>query len=184
MNGLPDALTVDGVKYRINADFRNVLRIFDALNDTGLTESEKAYVTVHRLYNSDITGANFRALTERAYWFIGGGDMPQSKPSPVPLIDWNHDEHMMIPAVSRAAGIVDIRTLDFLHWWTFLGLFGEIGEGLFSTVLHIRQKQSKGKKLEKWEEEFYRDHRELVRIYTPEEQAEIDETTAFLDTIT
>lgn len=184
MNGLPDALTVDGVKYRINADFRNVLRIFDALNDTALTDSEKAYITVHRLYNSDITDANFKALTERAYWFIGGGDMPQSAPSPVPLIDWNHDEQMMIPAVSRAAGVLDIRTLDFLHWWTFLGLFGEISEGLFSTVLHIRNKQAKGKKLEKWEEEFFRDHRALVRIYTPEEQAEIERTKAFLDTIT
>lgn len=184
MTGLPDALSVNGTVYRINADFRNVLRIFDALNDNRLSDTDKAFVAVRRLYTDDVSGAHFRALTERAYWFIGGGDMPQSAPSPVPLIDWNHDEQMMIPAVSRAAGVVDIRTLNFLHWWTFLGLFGEIGEGLFSTVLHIRQKQSKGKKLEKWEEEFFRDHRALVRIHTPEEQAEIDRTKAFLDTIT
>ena len=184
MTGLPDALTVDGAAYRINADFRNVMRIFDALSDSTLTDAEKAFICVKRLYADDVSAANFRALTERAYWFIGGGDMPQSAPSPAPLIDWNHDEQMMIPAVSRAAGVVDIRTLDFLHWWTFLGLFGEIGEGLFSTVLHIRQKKANGKKLEKWEEEFLRGHRELVRIHTPEEQAEIDRTKAFLDTIT
>ena len=184
MTGLPDTLTVDGVNYRINADFRNVLRIFDALNDNGLTDIEKAYITVMRLYSADISGADFKALTERAYWFIGGGDLPQPQPSPVPLIDWHHDEQMMIPAVSRAAGVVDIRTLGFLHWWTFLGLFGEIGEGLFSTVLHIRQKKAKGKRLEKWEEEFFRDHKELIAVRTPEEQAEIDKTRAFLDTIT
>ena len=41
-----------------------------------------------------------------------------------------------------------------------------------------------GKKLEKWEEEFFRDHKELVLIRTAEEQAEIDRTKAFLDTIT
>ena len=184
MTGLPDALTVDGVNYRINADFRNILRIFAALNDPALNELEKAFVAVRRLFADDVTDVNFRSLTERAYWFIGGGDMPQSKPSPVQLIDWHHDEQMMMPAVSKAAGVVDIRSLPFLHWWTFLGLFGEIGEGLFSTVLHIRQKKAKGRKLEKWEEEFFRDHKELVAVRTPEEQSEIDATRRFLDTIT
>jgi hypothetical protein len=184
MTGLPDTLTVDGVKYRINADFRNILRIIDALNDVRLSDIEKAFIAVQRIYNDDTSGANFKLLTERAYWFIGGGDMPQSKPSPVPLIDWYHDEQMMMPAVSKAVGVVDIRTLDFLHWWTFLGMFGEIGEGLFSTVLHIRQKKSQGKKLEKWEDEFFRNHKELIVIRSPEEQSEIDATRRFLDTIT
>jgi hypothetical protein len=63
-------------------------------------------------------------------------------------------------------------------------MFGEIGEGLFSTVLHIRQKKSQGKKLEKWEDEFFRNHKELIVIRSPEEQSEIDATRRFLDTIT
>ncbi|WP_278320796.1 hypothetical protein [Lacrimispora sphenoides] len=37
----------------------------------------------------------------------------------------------------------------------------EIEEGTFSMVLGIRQKIAKGKKLEKWEEEFYRNNKAL-----------------------
>jgi len=62
-----------------------------------------------------------------------------------------------------------------MHWWTFLGYFNEIGECLLSTVINIRQKKNKGKKLEKYEQEFYRANKSLIDIktrYTPEEQAE------------
>lgn len=64
-----------------------------------------------------------------------------------------------------------------MHWWTFLGLFNEIGEGLFSQVVNIRIKKAKGKKLEKHELEFYREHKDLIDIkckLTPAEQAELD----------
>jgi hypothetical protein len=40
----------------------------------------------------------------------------------------------------------------------------EIGEGLYSQVINIRNKKSKGKKLEKWEQEFYRDNKVLVDL--------------------
>ena len=70
-----------------------------------------------------------------------------------------------------------------MHWWTFLGSFGEIGEGLFSTVIHIRQKKARGKSLDKWEKEFYSRNKEIIKLVTPEEQAEIDETEAFLKTL-
>ena len=39
----------------------------------------------------------------------------------------------------------------------------EIEEGTFSTVLGIRQKKAKGKRLEKWEEEFYRNNKDFDR---------------------
>lgn len=74
-------------------------------------------------------------------------------------------------------------TQILLYWWSFLGYFGEIGEGLFSQVIHIRSKKSRGKKLEKWESEFLRENKELVEIkkkYTKEEQAERDRLNALL----
>ena len=54
----------------------------------------------------------------------------------------------------------------------------EIQEGTFSTVLGIRQKKSQGKRLDKWEMEFYRNNKkvcDLKKRYTEEEQEEIDE---------
>ena len=43
-----------------------------------------------------------------------------------------------------------------------------IGEGTLATVVHIRQKKAKGKKLEKWEKEFYTANKDLIDIKTPE----------------
>lgn len=109
--------------------------------------------------------------------------MPKTKPDEVRTIDWRHDEQIIFPAVSKTMSIADVRSLPYLHWWSFLGCFGKIGEGLFSTVLSIRRKKSKGKKLEKYEQEFFKQNKDLVVLRTAEEQAAIDETEEFLKTI-
>lgn len=181
---LPTALSINGFLYNINADFRNVLIIFEALADTRLTDEEKAFVCLKRLYYDEIPIHLIEEAIKQAYWFCDGGDIPKTEPEKVKIIDWKHDESILLPAVSKAAGVVDVRSVSFLHWWTFLGLFGEIGDGLFSTVMNMRQKLGKGKPLEKWEREFYNKNKNLIKLRTAEEQAEIDETEEFLRSIT
>lgn len=180
---LPETLEVGGQLLPINADFRNVLTIFEAMNDPELSSGEKAYVCIRRLYRVPVPHALTEEAVQRAYWFCDGGDMPKTKPEQVRTIDWKHDEQMIFPAVSKTVGVVDVRELPYMHWWTFLGCFGEIGEGLFSAVMNIRRKKASGKKLEKWEEEFYRKNKRLIVLRTPEEQADIDETEKFLKTL-
>ena len=51
-----------------------------------------------------------------------------------------------------------------MHWWTFFGLYMEIGESTFSTVVSIRDKKRRGKKLEKWEREFYSKNKALIDL--------------------
>jgi hypothetical protein len=177
---LPESLNVCGKELPINADFRNVLTIFEAFADNELTKQEKAYICLKRLYKEQITADIAEDAVKKAYWFLDGGDMPKSAPNAVKIIDWEHDESMLMPAVSKTFGLVDIRSLPYLHWWTFLGAFGEIGEGLFSQVVHMRQKLAKGEKLDKAEKEFYRRNIELVKLRTAEEQAEIDEVERVL----
>ena len=109
--------------------------------------------------------------------------MPKSKPEQVRTIDWKQDEQLIMPAVSRALGVPDVRDMPFLHWWSFIGSVGEIGEGLFSSVVNIRRKQAHGKKLEKWEKEFYTRNKALVRIVSAEDKAAIKETEEFLKTL-
>ena len=65
--------------------------------------------------------------------------------------------------VNRVAGR-EIRDEAFVHWWTFLSWFHAIGEGQLSTLVSIRDKLRRGKKLEKWEQDFYRKHREQVEL--------------------
>lgn len=180
---LPTYLSVGGTRQAINSDYRVILNLFDALNSEALTALDKAYLTVRTIYSEDIPDKDFEEAVKRAYWFMEGGDVPKSQPAKVKLIDWKHDESMIFSAVNKLASC-DVRGLSYLHWWTFLGYFSEIGEGLFSTVLSIRTKLAEGEKRDKWEQKFLRKHKELVILRTAEEQAAIDETEEFLKTIT
>lgn len=184
IGSLPEELEVGGQAIPINADFRNILTIFAAYNDTDLTEQEKVYITLARLYGGELPYYYIQEAYEKAVWFMNGGNtISMSKPEEVQILDWEHDEGIIMPAVSKTIGVPDVRGIPFLHWWTFLGAFGEIGEGLFSTVIDLRQKKAKGKKLSKTEAEFWRKNKDLCKLVTAEEQAAIDETEAFLKTI-
>lgn len=184
---LPTTLTVNGEQLAIRSDFRVVLNIIQAMNDPELSDQEKCYVTLRCLYVDfgQLTDTNIEAAAERAYWFIGGGDIPKSEHD-VKTFDWEQDESIIFPAINKAAGY-ETRAVSYLHWWSFLGLFGEIGEGLFSQVAHIRGKMAKGKKLDKWEKEFVRDHKSLITLKerkSAEEQRREDEDAAFINQLT
>lgn len=70
----------------------------------------------------------------------------------------------MFPAVNKAAGL-EVRAVPYLHWWTFMGYFESIdAESLFGTVLSIRQKKARGKKLEKYEREFMQNNKALMAL--------------------
>lgn len=183
---LPEYLEISGKPYRINADFRAVLNIFQAFNDPELTDNEKCFICVNNLYQDfeTIPENDLQMAINHAYWFVGGGNIAEKNNThKVKIIDWEQDEFLYFPAVNKVAGF-ETRAVKFLHWWTFLGYFNEIGEGLFSQVLHIRDKKSKGKKLEKWENEFLSNNRNLVEIhrkYTKEELEERDRINTLFD---
>lgn len=178
---LPKSLQVDGKDYKIRSDFRVALNIFQAFNDPELADFEKYTVCLDCLFIE--RPENSEEAFRKAVWFLDGGDMPKAKPQKAKTLDWEQDESLIFPAVNKVAGF-ETREVSYLHWWSFLGLFNEIGEGLFSTVMNIRIKKAKGKKLEKYERDFYREHKELVDIkkkYSEEEQKEIDNIKAMLD---
>ncbi|MBR6889503.1 MAG: hypothetical protein IKN05_00780, partial [Clostridia bacterium] len=69
----------------------------------------------------------------------------------------------IFPAVNRAAGY-EVRSVEYMHWWTFLGLFMEIRDSVYSTVLSLRGKRARGKKLEKNEQEFWNNNLAICRL--------------------
>lgn len=181
---LPVSLTVGGRAYAIRTDFRVVLNIIQAMNDPDLTEREKCYVCMKCLYEDydSLPADSLQEAAEKAYRFVGGGDMPTSD-SGIRTFDWEQDEGIIFPAVNKAAGY-ETRAVRYLHWWSFLGLFGEIDEGLFSQVCHMRRKMARGEKLDKWEKRFVRENKALVTLktkLTEEEKMKRDEDEAFID---
>ncbi len=175
---LPKTLEVSGKEYPIRTDFRTVLVIFQALNDPELEETEKAIVILQSLYEE--IPPDLQEALDKAAWFMDGGQTHKGNEKPV--MDWEQDEQMIFSAVNKVAGY-ETRTIEYLHWWSFLGLFNEIGEGLFSTVVNIRKKRNTGKKLDKTEQEFYKRNREIVNLkkrLSKEEQQALDEVNKLL----
>lgn len=175
---LPKKLNINGKDRAIRSDFRVAILIFQAYNDMELTDQEKAMVMIKCLYEDfdHILYEEYKEAAEKAVWFLDGGNTDDKKPLAKKVMDWEQDEQIIFSAVNKVAGY-ETRSTEYLHWWTFLGLFNEIGEGILSTVINIRHKKNRGKKLEKHEQEFYRENKQLIDLktrYTAEEQAEID----------
>ena len=161
---LPTSLNVCGVDYAIRTDYRNILRIFSAYNDSELSNQEKAYVCLKRLFVDfdRIPNDQYQQAYTAATGFIDCG-MREDAPAPK-TVNWDKDEQLIFPAVNKVAG-TEVRALPYLHWWTFLGYYQTVDhDGLFSFVLTIRQKRARGKKLEKYEQEFYRSNPNLCHV--------------------
>lgn len=162
--GLPKTATVGGKEYLINTDFRDILEIMKYLNDSSRPEYIRWQIALGLFFEGEIpTDCQTEAMAYLAE-FISYGE-PEGKPGPK-LMDWEQDAQIIIADVTKVAG-GEIREAKYLHWWTFLSYFYGIGEGQLSTIVSIRKKKSSGKKLEKWEEEFYRANKSKVEFRKP-----------------
>ena len=166
---LPYEIDIDGEKHPIRnrCDFRVILDVISALNDDELTEEEKIKCALFIFYEDFEKITDYQKAIDEMMIVINGGeaqdDSSASKPK---IMDWEHDFSLVAPPVSRVLGY-DVRTPEkFTHWYSFLGGYHEIGECTFSTVISIRSKKQKGKKLENWELEFLRENRKMVELPT------------------
>lgn len=173
---LPMALEVGGKSWDIRTDYRDILTIIAAFEDVELQPNEKAYVCLVVMYKDfeKMPETMYQEAFEKAFKFIDREDEDRGeKKARKKVVDWEQDANLLFPAVNRVAG-VEVRTVEYMHWWTFMGYFMEIGEGVYSTVLSLRTKKNGGKKLEKWEQEWWNKNRDICKIrkrYTAEEMA-------------
>lgn len=165
----PVSVAADGKKYQIRnrCDYRVVLDVLEALNDEELPPEYRIECALRIFYKDFTDACDMETLIREMLIIINYGEeeneAEREKESPR-LMDWSHDFKQIAPPVSRILGY-DVRTpRKYTHWYTFLAGYFEIGECTFSTVVSIRNKRMKGKKLEKWEEEFLRDNRKLVEL--------------------
>lgn len=164
----PTSLNIGGVDYEIRTDYRAVLDLLTALADPELTDSDPqmtAYMQSSVILQimfpdcDNIPTEHIQEALEKVAEFIDMGiSDDRRKPK---TMDWEQDAPILIPAINKVLNC-EIRAQKYMHWWTFLGAYMEIGESLFSNVIHIRQKKAKGKKLEKWEQDFYKENKSLI----------------------
>lgn len=162
---LPTYVEIGGKEYAIRSDYRAVLDIMAALSDADLDDNERGYAVMAIFYPQvdEIPPDLFGEAIKKCFWFINGGEDERDKKKQPQLVDWNMDLPRIIPPINKVLG-GEVRALDYMHWWTFLGAYMEIGDCLFAQIVSIRNKKAKGKKLDKSEQEFYNKNRDIIDI--------------------
>ncbi len=180
--GLPTHVELGGKRYAFHADYRDIMEIFSYLEDPDMPEYLRWQVALALFYEEPIPEEHQQQAMEYLAAFINCGKEDAGKPAPK-LLDWEQDASLIVADVNKVAS-QEIRALRFVHWWTFMAWFNAVGEGQLSTVVSIRSKLRQGKKLEKWEQDYYRENKDRVDLkkrYSQDEQAQRDKLNALLD---
>lgn len=162
MYDIPTSINIDGVEYNIrnNGDFRLILDCFQALGDVELTAQERLlaaliifYVDLNTIEDFNNPNLPLEQLVSEMFNFFNCGESSVGTQTNKKLIDWQQDSQLICSAVNKVCG-KEIRLEPYVHWWTFMGYFTAIGESPISTIIGIRDKIAKGKKLEKYERQY------------------------------
>lgn len=171
MYELPTSIQINGESFKIRdkGDFRMVLHLFKILNAEDLNEQERIIAALIVFYEDvdDIDTVFTLKYRDEAikemFLFINGGQQDSGKNHGVNLIDWEQDSMLIVSAVNNVAG-KEVRSEEYLHWWTFLAYYMAIGECPLAQIVSIRSKLAHGKKLEKYEKEFKQENPQYFNI--------------------
>lgn len=170
---LPVKASIGGREYALHADYRDILEIFSYLEDPDLPELLRWKIALALFYEGEIPQEHQQEAMEYLAQFIACGKKGEEKPGHK-LLDWEQDADAIIADVNRVSG-QEIRAIPFLHWWTFMAWFHAIGEGQLSALVSIRDKLRRGKKLENWEKDFYRENKQRVDMKKRYSQQELQQ---------
>ena len=129
---LPDGVTVDGKFYRMNFDFRNVLRMIEVLDTNNLMPEARAYNALHCVCKRPRNVLKVIKAV-KGLLFTGG-----RKTGPR-VTDFAQDAGLIRAAFRQAYGIDLYR--EKLHWFEFRELMSALpNDTRYSEVVGIRAK--------------------------------------------
>ena len=170
MYDLPTSVTLGGTEYKIRSDYRAILDICMALTDPDLDNENKVHEMLTIFYEDEIPVELWGDAIKECVNFINLGQAQKKAPK---LMDWRQDFSYIVAPINRVLG-TEIRALEYVHWWTFIGAYYEIGDCLFAQIVRIRSLKAKGKLKDKADKEWYKENRDLVDLKTTYSQAEED----------
>lgn len=183
MYELPITTVVGGNTYKIRnkADYRVILDIIATCEDTELTVEEQAVISLIMFYEGidsieDVlttfdTVDLLESAVDQMMHFISCYDDDIGYKTQHKVIDWTQDELLIVSAINNVAH-TEIRALEYLHWWTFIGYYMAVGECTLSTIVGIRDKIARGRKLDDFEKEFKRDNPQYFRWKSQERESQ------------
>lgn len=143
-NVMLDKLPNEYKGYPINSDFRIGIQMFQALNDSELTEMEQVYKACELLFDADGTEEypDMATMQEGVQWFLSDwytdnpvNDSKKEKKD----MDYDVDQWRIFSGFLMQFGI-NLNEVD-MHFWTFMGLLSTLEECAFTRIVDIRTKK-------------------------------------------
>lgn len=164
---LPTSIEINNKSYKIRnkGDYRMVVDCFKALADEELDKTMRVLSSLVIFYDEleseydifDVFGDSLEEAVLKMYDFFNCGEENIGSTQHHKLIDWDKDSQLISSAINKVSNI-EIRSVEYCHWWTFMGYYLSVGESALSTVVSIRNKIATHKSLDKWEKDFKKDN--------------------------
>ena len=161
---LPKEAVLGGESYPHKTDYRQILKLTAVLSNEKRPAHLRWLTALHYFYEKEVPRHMEQEAMEYLSSFLSCGETGTPGPK---LLDWQVDAPEIIADINAVAGR-EVRSMEYLHWWSFLSFFHGIKEGRLSALVTIRDKLRRGKKLEPHEQEFYIRNKSKVRLRPPE----------------
>lgn len=181
IGGLPKSLVINDEIYKIDSDFRTIMLILDMYNDRDMSDMYKHMTMLEIIFTTKDSDGNLstnipndtKAAIEEVFLFINMNNKDKTSinesdgnsfKSSKRVIDYRKDQHLLFSAVNAVYN-GELRSEDYIHWWTFFGLCQAIdGESMISFIMSIRSKLNNNENLSDSEREFLANNRDLIII--------------------
>lgn len=132
----PQYAEVKGTKYKINTDYRVALRCFEVIEDTGISDEERAVAIVYLLFG-DVPLEYMEDFLRIAGNFLRCGETQATQETAEKDMDFAADEKYIVASFMSDYRI-DLSSVD-MHFWQYIQLIqGFTERSVMSRVREIR----------------------------------------------
>ena len=165
-NRLPYFVILQGIKYKINVDFRNMISFENKLQDRSVNNSEKIEYILRHFYPAFFYAENYQKLMndpqlykeacDKMIWFYKGGKEDyhktiNGKTNSNQIFSYEYDDEYIYGAFYEQYGI-DL-SKEKMHWWKFKALLKSLKEDTeFVKIKGYRAYNGKDKNMNKLKE--------------------------------
>lgn len=133
----PESAEVCGRVYPLNTDFKDALRCFEIINDTEISDFERAYAIVYVLFGFIPEDEEMADFVDMATKFLQCGQTKEEQNAKSSNMDFEYDARY-INASFMSDYHIDLSRTD-LHWWQYIELISGLTEHcVLSRVRYIR----------------------------------------------
>lgn len=148
---------IEGNRYEINPDYRNIIEIDTIWKNKDLTDEERVYISLNKFYlffDKYPQDLHESLAKEMINFYQGGIEKGKSKgkKTNVAIFDYQKDWDMIYSAFYEC---YNIRLTKYMHWWEFKMLFDSLdSECKFSKVRSYRSYSGSDKEMNKLKKEW------------------------------